>query len=160
MTLSPSNPFIDDALKFEVNVTDDEGISSVMLRYEFQQQVNSVAMSLSESSSSLYSVQIEPLGEVGSIIYSVIAEDLSGLKDSTSRIAVAINEPIAELTIASLLAGFNDYLGQTVQFNAVVTVPAGILRTNRVQVFVHGSMAKRPENMIFVEFFVYRIFFP
>ena len=48
-------------------------------------------MSVSESSSSLYSVQIEPLGEVGSIIYSVIAEDLSGLKDSTSRIAVAIN---------------------------------------------------------------------
>ena len=139
LTLSPSNPFIDDALKFEVNVTDDEGISSVMLRYEFQQQVNSVAMSVSESSSSLYSVQIEPLGEVGSIIYSVIAEDLSGLKDSTSRIAVAINEPIAELTIASLLAGFNDYLGQTVQFNAVVTVPAGILRTNRVQVFVQDK---------------------
>ena len=96
-------------------------------------------MSVSESSSSLYSVQIEPLGEVGSIIYSVIAEDLSGLKDSTSRIAVTINEPIAELTIASLLAGFDDYLGQTVQFNAVVTVPAGILRTNRVQVFVQDK---------------------
>ena len=60
LTLSPSNPFIDDELKFEVNVTDDEGISSVTLRYEFQQQVNSVAMSVSESSSSIYSVQIEP----------------------------------------------------------------------------------------------------
>ena len=142
LSLSPSSPFIDDTLKFEVNVTDDEGISSVMLRYEFQQQVNSVAMSVSESSPSLYSVKINPLEEVGSIIYSVIAEDFSGLKDSTSRNAVAINEPIAELTIASLLTGFNDYLGQAVQFNAVVTVPAGILRTNRVQVFVQDKSGR------------------
>ena len=46
LSLSPSSPFIDDTLKFEVNVTDDEGISSVMLRYEFQQQINSIAMSI------------------------------------------------------------------------------------------------------------------
>ena len=92
LSLSPSNPFTDDILKFEVDVVDDDGISSVILRYEFQQEITSLSMSLSDNSSSLYTAQVDPLGSTGSLIYSVVAEDINGLKDSTSRIAVDINE--------------------------------------------------------------------
>ncbi len=38
LSLSPSNPFTDDILRFEVDVVDDDGISSVILRYEFNRK--------------------------------------------------------------------------------------------------------------------------
>ena len=142
LSLSPSNPFTDDILKFEVDVVDDDGISSVILRYEFQQEITSLSMSLSDNSSSLYSAQVDPLGSTGSLIYSVIAEDINGLKDSTSRIAVDINEPIAELTIASLLDDLDFYVGQIVEIDGVVTIPAGKLRTNFTEAFLQDESGK------------------
>ena len=142
LSLSPSNPFTDDILKFEVDVVDDDGISSVILRYEFQQEITSLPMSLSDNSSSLYTAQVDPLGSTGSLIYSVIAEDINGLKDSTSRIAVDINEPIAELTIASLLDDLDSYVGQIVEIDGVVTIPAGKLRTNFTEAFLQDESGK------------------
>ena len=142
LNLSPSNPFTDDILKFEVDVVDDDGISSVTLRYEFQEQTTSLSMSLSENSSSLYTAQVDPVGSTGSFIYSVIAEDINGLKDSTSRIAVDINEPIAELTIASLLEDLDSYVGQIVEIDGVVTIPAGKLRTNFTEAFLQDESGK------------------
>ena len=142
LSLSPSNPFTDDILKFEVNVIDDDGISSVILRYEFQQEITSLSMSLSDNSSSLYTAQVDPLGSTGSLIYSVVAEDINGLKDSTSRIAVDINEPIAELTIASLLDDLDSYVGQIVEIDGVVTIPAGKLRTNFTEAFLQDESGK------------------
>ena len=142
LNLSPSNPFTDDILKFEVDVVDDDGISSVTLRYEFQEQTTSISMSLSENSSSLYTAQVDPVGSTGSFIYSVIAEDINGLKDSTSRIAVDINEPIAELTIASLLDDLDSYVGQIVEIDGVVTIPAGKLRTNFTEAFLQDESGK------------------
>ena len=142
LSLSPSNPFTDDILKFEVDVVDDDGISSVILRYEFQQEITSLPMSLSDNSSSLYTVQVDPFGSTGSLIYSVIAEDINGLKDSTSRIAVDINEPIAELTIASLLDDLDFYVGQIVEIDGVVTIPAGKLRTNFTEAFLQDESGK------------------
>jgi len=142
LSLSPSNPFTDDILKFEVNVIDDDEISSVILRYEFQQEITSLSMSLSDNSSSLYTAQVDPLGSTGSLIYSVIAEDINGLKDSTSRIAVDINEPIAELTIASLLDDLDSYVGQIVEIDGVVTIPAGKLRTNFTEAFLQDESGK------------------
>ena len=142
LSLSPSNPFTDDILKFEVDVVDDDGISSVILRYEFQQEITSLSMSLSDNSSSLYTAQVDPLGSTGSLIYSVVAEDINGLKDSTSRIAVDINEPIAELTIASLLEDLDSYVGQIVEIDGVVTIPAGKLRTNFTEAFLQDESGK------------------
>ena len=142
LSLSPSNPFTDDVLNFEVDVTDDDGISSVTLKYEFQQQINSVLMSIAENSSSLYSTKVEPLGVPGSLIYSVIAEDINGLKDSTSRIAVEITEPIPELTIADIVENIESYDGQIVEIDGIVTVPAGKLRTNFTEAFLQDESGK------------------
>ena len=137
LSLTPSSPTTEEILVFEVTVTDDEGVSAVNLKYEFQGE--DVSVSMSETSSSVYTAQIGPLGESGSLIYSVIAEDISGLKDSTSKVAVMISEPPEELTIASLIENFDSYIGKEVEIKGVVTVPSGILRTNRVQVFVQDA---------------------
>ena len=142
LSLSPSNPFTYDVLNFEVDVTDDDGILSVTLKYEFQQQINSVLMSIAENSSSLYTAKVEPLGVSGSLIYSVIAEDINGLKDSTSRIAVEITEPIPELTIADIVENIESYDGQIVEIDGVVTIPAGKLRTNFTEAFLQDESGK------------------
>jgi len=142
LSLSPPNPFTDDILKFEVDVIDDDEISSVILRYEFQQEITSLSMSLSDNSSSLYTTQVDPLGSTGSLIYSVVAEDINGLKDSTSRIAVEIKEPIAELTIADIVENIGSYDGQIVEIDGIVTVPAGKLRTNFTEAFLQDESGK------------------
>ena len=140
LSLTPSSPTIDDVLAFEVTVSDDDGIASVNLKYEFQNESISIAMP--ETSSSVYSVQIGPLGASGTLIYSVVAEDISGLKDSTSKIAVSISEPPEQMTIASLLNDLESFVGQVIEIDGVVTVAAGRLRTNFTEAFLQDESGR------------------
>ena len=141
LSLTPSSPTIESMLTFSATVTDDEGLASVFLKYEFQNEIVSLPMANADGLS-IYSVQVEPLGESGSLIYSVIAEDNTGLKDSTSKVAVMISEPPEELTIASLLEDLDSYIGQVVEIDGVVTVPAGRLRTNFTEAFLQDESGK------------------
>ena len=140
LSLSPGSPTTEDVLSFEVTVTDDEGVAEVLLKYEFQSENISVPMS--EISTSVYSVQIGPLVASGSLIYSVIAEDISGLKDSTSKVAVSISEPPEDMDIASLLDDLDSFIGQTIEIDGVVTVPAGRLRTNFTEAFLQDESGR------------------
>ena len=140
LSLTPASPTTEDVLVFEVTVSDDEGIASVNLKYEFQSEALSVPMS--ETSSSVYSVQIGPLVASGSLIYSVMAEDITGLKDSTSKIAVSISDPPEDMTIASLLNDLDSFVGQVIEIDGVVTVPAGRLRTNFTEAFLQDESGR------------------
>ena len=140
LSLSPGSPTTEDILSFEVTVTDDEGVAAVLLKYEFQSEDMSVPMS--EISTSVYTAQIGPLGVSGSLIYSVIAEDISGLKDSTSKVAVSISEPPEDMNIASLLDDLDSFIGQTIEIDGVVTVPAGRLRTNFTEAFLQDESGR------------------
>ena len=140
LSLTPASPTTEDVLVFEVTVSDDEGIASVNLKYEFQSEALSVPMS--ETSSSVYSVQIGPLVASGSLIYSVMAEDITGLKDSTSKIAVTISDPPEDMTIASLLNDLDSFVGQVIEIDGVVTVPAGRLRTNFTEAFLQDESGR------------------
>ena len=140
LSLSPGSPTTEDILSFEVTVTDDEGVAAVLLKYEFQSEDISVPMS--EISTSVYTAQIGPLGVSGSLIYSVIAEDISGLKDSTSKVAVSISEPPEDMDIASLLDDLDSFIGQTIEIDGVVTVPAGKLRTSFTEAFLQDESGR------------------
>ena len=140
LSLSPGSPTTEDILSFEVTVTDDEGVEAVLLKYEFQSEDISVPMS--EISTSVYTAQIGPLGVSGSLIYSVIAEDISGLKDSTSKVAVSISELPEDMNIASLLDDLDSFIGQTIEIDGVVTVPAGRLRTNFTEAFLQDESGR------------------
>ena len=140
LSLTPSSPTIDDVLAFEVTVSDDDGVASVNLKYEFQNE--SISLAMSETSSSVYSAQIGPLGASGTLIYSVVAEDISGLRDSTSKIAVSISEPPEQMTIANLLNDLESFVGQVIEIDGVVTVPAGRLRTNFTEAFLQDESGR------------------
>ena len=140
LSLTPSSPTINDVLAFEVTVSDDDGVASVNLKYEFQNE--SISLAMSETSSSVYSAQIGPLGASGTLIYSVVAEDISGLRDSTSKIAVSISEPPEQMTIANLLNDLESFVGQVIEIDGVVTVPAGRLRTNFTEAFLQDESGR------------------
>ena len=140
LSLTPTSPTTEDVLVFEVTVSDDEGIASVNLKYEFQNE--NVSVSMSETLSSVYSAQIGPLGASGSLIYSVIAEDITGLKDSTSKIAVTISDPPEDMNISSLLNDLDSFVGQVIEIDGVVTVPAGRLRTNFTEAFLQDESGR------------------
>ena len=140
LSLSPGSPTTEDILSFEVTVTDDEGVEAVLLKYEFQSE--NVSVPMSEISPSVYTAQIGPLGVSGSLIYSVIAEDISGLKDSTSKVAVSISEPPEDMNIASLLDDLDSFIGRTIEIDGVVTVPAGRLRTNFTEAFLQDESGR------------------
>jgi len=140
LSLSPGSPTTEDILSFEVTVTDDEGVEAVLLKYEFQSE--NVSVPMSEISPSVYTAQIGPLGVSGSLIYSVIAEDISGLKDSTSKVAVSISEPPEDMDIASLLDDLDSFIGQTIEIDGIVTVPAGRLRTNFTEAFLQDESGR------------------
>ena len=140
LSLSPGSPTTEDILSFEVTVTDDEGVAAVLLKYEFQSE--NVSVPMSEISPSVYTAQIGPLGVSGSLIYSVIAEDISGLKDSTSKVAVSISEPPEDMDIASLLDDLDSFIGQTIEIDGIVTVPAGRLRTNFTEAFLQDESGR------------------
>ena len=78
----------------------------------------------------------------GSLIYSVMAEDISGLKDSTSKIAVTISDPPEDMTIAGLLNDLDSFVGQVIEIDGVVTVPAGRLRTNFTEAFLQDESGR------------------
>jgi DNA/RNA endonuclease YhcR with UshA esterase domain len=140
LSLTPASPTTEDVLVFEVTVTDDEGVAAVNLKYEFQSE--NVSVSMSETSSSVYSVQVGPLGTSGSLIYSVMAEDITGLRDSTSKIAVTISDPPEDMTIASLLNDLDSFVGQVIEIDGVVTVAAGRLRTNFTEAFLQDESGR------------------
>ena len=140
LSLTPSSPTTEDVLVFEVIVLDAEGVASVNLKYEFQSE--SFSLPMSESSSSVYSIQIGPLGTSGTLIYSVLAEDISGLKDSTSMIAVNISEQPEDMTIADLLNDLDSFVGQVIEIDGVVTVPAARLRTNFTEAFLQDESGR------------------
>ena len=125
-----------------MSVSDDDGLSSVVLKYEYLNISSSVSMSQNEDNATTYQVQIGPFETSGNLIYSVVAEDINGLKDSTSKVSVNILEPPEDLNIANLLADLDSYVGQIIEIDGVVTVPAGRLRTNFTEAFLQDESGK------------------
>ena len=142
LSITPISPTTSDVLNFQVSVSDDDGLSSVVLKYEYLNISSSVSMSQNEDNATTYQVQIGPFETSGNLIYSVVAEDINGLKDSTSKVSVNILEPPEDLNIANLLADLDSYVGQIIEIDGVVTVPAGRLRTNFTEAFLQDESGK------------------
>ena len=142
LSITPISPTTSDVLNFQVSVSDDDGLSSVVLKYEYLNISSSVSMSQNENNATTYQVQIGPFETSGNLIYSVVAEDINGLKDSTSKVSVNILEPPEDLNIANLLADLDSYVGQIIEIDGVVTVPAGRLRTNFTEAFLQDESGK------------------
>ena len=112
MTVSPESPTTEESITFTATVTDDEGLSSVELTIIFQSDTTSHTMNQGDGDQ--FSVTINPLEQSGSLIYYVVAADITGLSETTNLFSLTISvppEPPQELTIADLLINIDDYIG-------------------------------------------------
>ncbi|MEO2044124.1 MAG: hypothetical protein ABGX43_05945, partial [Nitrospinaceae bacterium] len=143
VTVSPESPTTEETITFTATVTDDEGLSSVELITIFQSDTTSHTMNQGDGDQ--FSVSINPLEQSGSLIYYVVAADITGLSETTNLFSLTISEPPEppeELTIADLVNNIDDYVGEQIEIDGVVTVPAGKLRTTFTEAFLQDESGK------------------
>lgn len=137
ITLTPENPTSEDALTIGAMVVDDELVTRVEAVTTFNGETTVTEMHLSEGGQ--YSVNFEPFGTTGEFIYYIRAEDNAGLKDSTNVYSTMVTEPPMDMSIAELLADLDNWVGQVIEIDGVVTIPAGKLRTNFTEAFLQDE---------------------
>ena len=143
VTVSPESPTTEETITFTATVTDDEGLSSVKLTTIFQSDTTSHTMNQGDGDQ--FSVSINPLEQSGSLIYYVVAADITGLSETTNLFSLTISvppEPPQELTIADLINNISDYVGEQIEIDGVVTVSAGKLRTTFTEAFLQDESEK------------------
>ena len=143
VTVSPESPTTEETITFTATVTDDEGLSSVGLITIFQSDTTSHTMNQGDGDQ--FSVSINPLEQSGSLIYYVVAADITGLSETTNLFSLTISEPSEppqELTIADLINNIGDYVGEQIEIDGVVTVSAGKLRTTFTEAFLQDESGK------------------
>ena len=143
IVVDPISPTIEDSISFNVIVQDEQGISSVKLIYTYNSETTTQVMnSLGDDD---FNFKISPLTPSGNLIYYILAENTIGLKDSTTLFSISVinpQEPQAELTIASLLADLENYVGQVIEIEGTVVVPGGKLRTNFTEAFLQDNSGR------------------
>lgn len=137
VTLTPENPTSEDPIVITAVVVDDESVLSVEAVTTFSGETTVSEMSLSEEDQ--YTIAFDPLETTGEFIYYIRAKDNLGLKDSTNVFSVHVTEPPMDMSIAYLLADLDNWVGQVIEIDGVVTIPAGKLRTNFTEAFLQDE---------------------
>jgi len=137
VTISPASPVIGNSITISATVTDDSLVVAVNLVTIFQSVWATQAMILSTNDE--YSATVGPFDAVATLDYYIVAEDVTGLKDSTLIKSVAIQEPPEVLTIRSIRDNWNIWNGETVTLNGVVSIGSNILRTDRTSAYMQDQ---------------------
>ena len=140
LSVSPASPTTNDILSFTAEVVDPDGLSSVTLNVILNSDTSFHIMN--NSSGDLYSIDLGPYDTGGLLVYSVTASDITGLSETSNISSVLINENTGDISIAELLNDLDDYVGQVIEIDGVVTVPAGRLRTNFTEGFLQDESGR------------------
>jgi len=124
---SPESPTTENTITFFCNVSDDSDIDSVILYYKTDDDWVSLEMTGNEG---LYQVTAGPFEFAGAVFYYVRAVDDTGLENSTNIYQITVFEPQPVLTVRYIREHWDEYAGQTVTLNGVVTIGSNILRTD------------------------------
>jgi DNA/RNA endonuclease YhcR with UshA esterase domain len=140
LTATPEEPTTSQQITFTVDVSDDDGISSVELVHTFNSVKTVTALNVTTAPQ--YSTNIDSIGAVGQLSYYVRATDNTGLSDSTNIFALNIvnpPEPPENLSIKDVLDNIDDYVGEIITIDGIVTVPGGLLRTTFTEAFLQDK---------------------
>ncbi len=137
MTISPAAPVIGNTITVSATVTDDSLVTAVNLVYIFQSVRATQAMT--EGINDKYSATVGPFNAAATLDYYILAEDTTGLKDSTLINSVTIQEPPEVLTIRTIRDNWSSWNGETVTLNGVVSIGSNILRTDRTSAYMQDQ---------------------
>ncbi len=136
---TPENPTTDDQITVSATVTDDDGLASVELVHNADSLKTNLAMTANGDN---YAVTFGPITTSQTFNFYVRAEDNTGLRDSSLIGSLTIGEPPEDISIAEIITNIDDYVGETVLLDAIVTVPAGILWDGRSQAYIQDESGR------------------
>ncbi|MBL7067821.1 MAG: lamin tail domain-containing protein [Candidatus Marinimicrobia bacterium] len=137
VTISPASPVIGDAVTVSATVADDSLVVAVNLVTIFQSVRATQAMIL--GANDIFSVTVGPFNTAATLDYYIVAEDVTGLKDSTLINSVDIQEPPEVITIRTIRDNWNSWNGETVTLNGVVSIGSNVLRTDRTSAYMQDQ---------------------
>ncbi|HCW76787.1 MAG TPA: hypothetical protein DHU63_09650, partial [Candidatus Marinimicrobia bacterium] len=131
---TPAAPTPDDPVNVSATVVDTSGLASVTLYYFFAGDTTALAMT--NTAGDTYTAQIPATGAEGTLGFFILAINTSDISTKSSTKGATIETPPAPLTIGTVRANIDSYVGQNVTFNAVVSVGSGIIRTDRTSMYI------------------------
>lgn len=134
LAISPASPVIGNTITVSATVTDDSLVTAVNLVYIFQSVRATQAMT--EGINDKYSATVGPFNAAATLDYYIIAEDATGLEDSTLINSVTIQEPPEVLTIRTIRDNWSSWNGETVTLNGVMSIGSNVLRTDRTSAYM------------------------
>lgn len=134
---SPDNPTPDDPITVTATVVDTSGLAGVTLYYIFAGDTTALAMTTSGGDT--YSAQIPAIGAEGQLAFYILATNTSNISTKSNTNGITIAEPPQALTIGTVRQNIDDYVGQNVTFNAVVTIGSGVIRTDRTSMYIQDG---------------------
>jgi len=137
LTISPAAPIVGNSITVSATVTDDSLLAAVNLVTIFQSTRTATAMT--EGNTDKYSATVGPFNAIATLDYYIVAEDASGLKDSTLINSVTIQEPPEVLTVRTIRENWADWNGETVTLNGVMSIGANVLRTDRTSAYMQDQ---------------------
>ena len=136
-TFTPAAPTPDDPVNVSATVVDTSGLASVTLYYFFAGDTTELGMT--NSAGDTYAAQIPATGADGTLGFYILAMNTSSISTRSSTKGVNVVTPPAPLTIGTVRANIDSYIGQTVTFNAVVSIGSGIIRTDRTSMYIQDG---------------------
>ncbi len=137
LAISPASPVIGNSITVSATVTDDSLLAAVNLVYIFQSVQSTQAMT--EGLNDKFSATVGPFNAAATLDYYVIAEDVTGLKDSTLINSITIQEPPEVLTVRTIRDNWADWNGETVTLNGVMSIGSNVLRTDRTSAYMQDQ---------------------
>jgi len=140
VSVTPTDPETSEDLLVNATVTDAVGLVSVTLTYTFPSDTGTpVNLAMTNSTGNTWTATIPATGVEGTLAYFITAVNSSGLTTTGSVYGVTIADPPPPLTIQFIRENLNQYLGQSVTFNAVVSIGSGIIRTDRTSMYIQDN---------------------
>lgn len=133
VSFNPDDPSPADDIIVSATVTDAIGLSSVSLHYFI---TDTTILAMSSTGGDEYSAVIPATGSETTIGFFIVAENSSGITKTSSTVGITVVEPPEPLTIATVRQNVDDYIGQEVSFNAIVSMGSGILRNDRTSMYI------------------------
>jgi hypothetical protein len=140
VSVVPAAPNSEDSLTFTVTATDEQALAQVTLFSVFAGDTSEATM-LSIGNDQ-FQVKVSPTGSAGPLAFWAVAENQAGLTAKSTVSGVTITEPPVILTIRDVRENFDFYNGKTVTLRGVVTIGAGLLRSDRLSGYFQDNSGR------------------
>lgn len=138
----PASPLSVDTISVFAIVTDDIGVTEVKGIFNINRpegKSSSDTLLFEQTSGDTFAVRIGPFPRGTDISYKIICIDSDNQSSESTWIKFSISTAVP---ISEIRNNFGEYRGKTVTIRGVLTVGAGVLRTDRTSIYIQDESGK------------------